>query len=338
MEVLENEAVEDLFRFALLLTGKRSEALGCVAEALEESGTRAAQFRAERSRWIWTARWLWDRLRKRLPLQIPQGDLAPELIPFFEALTVKERAALALRAISHLEISEIAQVLNQRPRELRQLLADLFEVRQVAGLDEMVLRDGVVAMRPTPEEYSALVTTWPPRKVVRTGRSERAIGVAAVVFGVLFIVAFVFLERWRNADSNLAHEQAVRLLEYNGHSNSAEFEPLDGTPAKLGDWLYLHGMESVHIPAPLDKLKLVGGRVAQWRGAELAQLVSENPKAVLFIVDAAAFAADGSGAIPGQLSGSGWSVRWQSAGRYLLLLAVPGGHSDLEAMFAGLDQ
>ena len=338
MEVLEPEAIEDLFRFALLLTGKRDEALELVAEALGESETRAAQFRAERSRWIWTARWVWERLRKRLLGEVYGIDLGPDLAQFFDKLLPRDRAALALRAISHLEISEIGQILNQRPRELRQLLAELFEARQAAGFDEMLLRDGVAALKPNPAEYALFVTARQPREVKGSGAGERAVGVAAVVFGVLFIVGFMLWERWHNDEISVAHEQAVRLLEFNENSNLAEFEPVEASSSKLGDWLYLHGMEGVQIPPPLDKIKLLAGRVTQWRGARLAQLVSEQPKAVLFIVDAAAFASDGSAETPGQASASGWSLRWKVNGRYLLLLAVPGGRSDLDAMFSELER
>ncbi|MEI6712510.1 MAG: hypothetical protein WCO60_02070 [Verrucomicrobiota bacterium] len=338
MEVLEKEAVEDLFRFAFLLTGKRAEAVAVVSEALGEAEVRATQFRAERARWVWTARWVWGALRKKLSTNLFGDDLDPDLVPFFFPLAAQERAALALRSISHIETLEIAQILNQRPNDLRKLLGTMHDARQALGMDELVLRDGVSGIVPSAEERSALIAAKNLGKTARGGRWERILGVAAVAFGVVFIVGFFFWERWKSERSSPLYDQVARLLEFNENSNLAEFEPFDANTGQLSDWLYLHGMEAVKIPAPLGNLKLVAGRVGQWRGMSVAQLISEHPKAVILVADVAGFSNEGMQIQASELSSAGWSVRWQVSGRHLVLLGVPGAMKELDAVFTGLEK
>lgn len=356
--MLEADAVEDLFRFTLLLTGNRENSCTVVAAGLSRAVSHAAELRAPNARWIWVARWIWESSKKRETGSLSYGrDLSQELEQFFEPIGPEQRAALALRSLGHLEVEEMAQILRVRPNDLRKQFAVLHEARHAAGLDEVVLRDGVAALRATAEEHAAFVAAWhrlgtSPTAGARAvageegdgggdfrekgARMERAIGLAAVIFGVVFMAVFLLWERSKSGGSGQTREQVERLLEFNEASNRAEFEPVDGGKEQLRDWLYLRGLEAVGIPAPLDRLKLVAGRVTQWRGSDVAQLVSDNPKAVLLIVNKSNLLEPGVEVIPGQVSKGGWSARWMVEGRYLVLVAVPGEMAALETILSRL--
>jgi hypothetical protein len=95
-------------------------------------------------------------------------------------------------------------------------------------------------------------------------------------------------------------------------------------------------MESVKLPTGWEGLKVVAARVSPWRGVGLAQLVADEPKAVLLIVKAAALLEAGREYPSGLVSHRGWSGRWELSGAYLVVLAVPGDASALEAALAKL--
>lgn len=344
MELLEKEAIEDLFRFAVLLTGRRAEALPVVAEALGHAAQRAAQFRAQNARWIWTARWIWEQVRRRQNFLRYGEEVDQRLALFFEPLPWRERAALALRSISHLEIAEIAQILNRRPGEVRKLLSDMFEVRQSLKMDECFLRDGVAELKPNAEERLALSPVAVAGVASQGGRkAERLVAVISVVFGVLFIAGFVAFDRWHAQNASPFHEQVSRLMDFtessvNANERQPDFERLDAKDGEIQDWLYLKRMEGVKLPEPLKKMSFVAGRVAPWRGLEIAQLISEKPRAVLMVSDAAGFQVAGAPIVASQMSASGWTVRWSVSGRYLFLFAVKGDSASMEGTLAELER
>ncbi|MEY2599636.1 MAG: hypothetical protein RLZZ142_1895 [Verrucomicrobiota bacterium] len=336
--MLGAQSVEELFRFALLLSGEKSTALGLVAAALCQAEARAGQYREERYRLVWTARWLWDHWRRGSSARPYGGELEAGLTGVFKPLAARDRAALALRIMQHLELAEIAQILGGRPKELRRTLGNLYEARQAAGVDEARLRDEVVALRLGESERAQIASA---RKPVRVGRRrlESAVAGFAVVFSVLFLVGFYFWEDLRAGEGAAFEEQVTRLIELNENSSAAEFEPLEGRdPAALGDWFYLHGMEGVKVPSPIVRMPFSGGRVGQWRGADVAQLVCENPRAVLLVVRASALvpSTPRRGVKEGTLSASGWACRWQWEGSHLFVLGVRGGAQDLAAAFGAL--
>lgn len=332
--MLETEAIIDLFRFAVLLSGKRAEALGMVARALAEAAARATQFRAQRHRWIWTARWLWDHWRKPLSKAELGAELGADLEPFFVPLPLLDRAALALRTLNQLEMREMAQILHQNPRDLKARLTRLFEARQAIGLDETQLRDAVAHLKPSSEEYAELLRARLPARTGR-GRAERVIGLLSVVIGVLFLVGFLAWEHWRSSAPVVWQEQIAKLLELNESGSRAEFEPLEGSVHSASDWLYLHGIEGIEIPEPLRAIKPVAGRMMSWHGGEVAQLLSEEPRAVLLVLETALLAENAASGGSSPVSVGGWSVQSGVSGRYLFLLAVPRDIAEREAAGAG---
>ena len=348
MDLLEAEAVEDLFRFALLMTGDRRRAFAEVVEGLSGEAARLSLGMETKARWIGVARQIWDRLRKKAKSEAKsetgEGGVPEELRPFLQGLSLEPRAVVALRALGHLEVAEIAEVLRLKLGDLRGWLSRLHEDRLQAGLDEALLRDGVAGIRSDPQEHAEFLKRWQGVAVGSSvggpsgGRWERRIGGAAVVFGVLFMAAFLYWERWTKDHGGPVREQVARILEWNEGSNRVEFEPFDGGRDRLEDWLYLRGMESVKIPPAWSSLKVVAARVSAWKGGLIAQLIADEPRAVLFIVNGAAGLEMGGPPTPGSMSYAGWSASWQAAGAYLAVLATPGDSQALEAILKSLSR
>jgi hypothetical protein len=345
MELSEAEAVEDLFRFALLMTGDRQRAVEAVSLELGARGIRRGPGEWARECWVGVARRIWERVRGGEP---SGAELPEALRPFLEGLSVEGRGLVALRASGHWELEEIAEVFGLKLGVLRERLHALRESRQGAGLDEVALRDGVLELRASAQERAHFLRDWQrlgesaegdrgrEGSGVGGGRRERVLGVAAVVFGVLFTIVFVCWDRRNQGDAAQVREQVERLLEWNEGSSRDEFERFLGGQEPLEDWLFLRGMESVKLPTGWEGLKVVAARVSPWRGVGLAQLVADEPKAVLLIVKAAALLEAGREYPSGLVSHRGWSGRWELSGAYLVVLAVPGDASALEAALAKL--
>ena len=82
MEFLAPESIEQLFRFTLIVSGRRSIALELMAETLSEVEARAAQWREQSHILQWAVRWCWVQAQRRRDADLNAPDLAVEMQSF----------------------------------------------------------------------------------------------------------------------------------------------------------------------------------------------------------------------------------------------------------------
>jgi hypothetical protein len=141
MEFLPPESIDQLFQFALIISGRRSVALELMAETISEVEARASQWREQSHILQWALRWCWVQSQRQPAPDPSESDLASEMEAFLGCEQRAERAARGLICMKIFEPSGIARVLGLRVAEVKKLS---IQVESQFGSDqhlEMRLKD-----------------------------------------------------------------------------------------------------------------------------------------------------------------------------------------------------
>jgi hypothetical protein len=323
MEALELEFVEDLFRFALLLSGRRSSAFELVCDAAVEAELRCAQWREAEQRFHWALQRVWSEWHKS------QGQPLPEIPPsaedardgglrdFLMELAPKPRATAALELVSGLPESVVARVLEDQPREV---LKWKKECAARLGEEGGVWRKSVRGWVLDEEEKLKLQKAVQARPRPRN-RFERVLGALAVLTGAFVLCGWFAWEHWQESEEAKVQASLEQILAGADAWKNGEWKSFEGNAGELEDWLFLNGLEGAHFPARLLEVPPTAGRVIPWRDIRIAQVVSAQPGPVIWLVPAEAAGALSEALHSGAVRSGRWSGEWTREGAYLVLVA-----------------
>ncbi len=323
MEVLAPAFIEDLFRFALLHTGSREFALARVAEVVSEAEARAGQWRTQGHRFLWAVRLLSDRLEKghrasEAPSEFPE---IAELRSAIEAAKPNVRSALALECLGVVKPGEASQLFCVRPRDWRVATVWFWSRLASEGLNETQVQAQLKAFKLSPEEVltMAQAVAQAPR---RRRAGDRALGVAAVLLGVLVLLGWLAWERWRESPAVLMRDHMTRLLDLNRESGVAGLEAFEGKVGESADWLFLHGMEGVQMPPAFAQVQVAAARLVDFNGGKVAQFPTLSPPGLFMVADAETLGLGGERSDSGRVKFGEWSGVWAATGPHVVLWMV----------------
>lgn len=340
MEVIEQNFIDDLYRFALLHAGERVIALSCIGEVLCEAESNAAQWRTQKHRFLWAARLLSLRLVKKThsggaPAQELPAPL-PEMRAALNAARPEMRAALALHCTGIVKSSEVIQLFRLRSKEWRAALLQFREQMAAAGLSEEEVHEKVQALKLSAEDRLALEVSAravpPPRR-----EWDKALAVAAVLLGICVFLGWLGWERWRDSPSIIMRGHMESFLELNRNAGIAGLETFEGRAGDTQDWLFLHRMEGVHMPKPFAGVKVAAARMLRWNGSPIAQFPTLSPTGLLVIAEAEALQLPEENSDSGRSTFGDWSCVWESAGPYKVLWMIQADPKTLEEHLHSLD-
>lgn len=332
MEVLTPSFVDDLYRIAFLLTGDTDLALSGVMEVVSEAECNATHWRTDRHRFLWAARLLSQRLSKKTPVDpSPSGAVSGEAFRVVEVLQMARpefRAGLAMVCTGHVKSAEVLQLLRYRSREWRVALVRFREQLAESGLHDEGLKDALRSLQLSAQEVLALEEAVKSRPRRRRG-SDKILAVAAVCLGFCALFGWFAWERWRDSPSMRMRSRMEEFLELNQNAGIAGLELFEGRAGETQDWLFLHGIEGVVMPAAFSNVKIVAARVLKWNGTKIAQFPTNTLPGLLVVADSDALGLPEEGSDAGRSSLGDWSGAWASAGQYKILWMVQADRSRL---------
>lgn len=330
MEVLSFEYIEDLFRLALLLAGRRDAALDLLAVALSEAESRTTQWRTQRHRFLWTFRFL-NELASKKPAAssvIPELSALANLV---NSARPRVRAALLLQMSGGAKSVEAAQLFGLRQGELRLAWLRCKEQAMESGLEESDLRKNWELSQLSSEERVFLEQSVKPVKVRRRG-GDRFLAVSAVLLGVCVLLGLVGWEYWRKTPSFLAGMRMREFLEIQKELGPAGVETFEGPLGAAQDWFFLHGMEDVSVPGSFGRVSVCDARLLDWNGVRAARFSIRSPEGMLVVVEAGAIGLTDEFLETGRTHFEDWSGAWVVSGRYAVLLLVRSSEDVLESL------
>jgi hypothetical protein len=322
MEFLASESIEQLFQFALIVSGRRSVALELMAETISEVEARAAQWREQSHILQWAVRWCWVQAQRRRDADSNAPDLAIEMQSFLGCDAGAERAAKGLICIGVFESAGIARVLGMRVAEVKKISAG---VDAQFGLDNQLqarLRDCLATMALNSLEKHQLGTVVRSSPRVRN-RFERVLGVFAVLTGALALFGWLGWERWTESEPVQVQGAMGELVLSSREWSREDRKNFEGVSGEVDDWLFLSGLEGAHMSPKLLGIRAVGGRILKWRDSSVAQLALQDAGAFLWVVRSDAAGIGSSVSKSGKLNAPGWTGEWFVDGKYAFLLAAP---------------
>lgn len=330
MEVLSFEYIEDLFRLALLLAGRRDTALDLLAEALSEAESRTTQWRTHRHRFLWTFRFMSELASKRPAASSVVPELS-EVATLVNSARPRVRGALVLQVSGGAKLVEAAQLFGLRQGELRLAWLRCREQAMESGLEEADLRQKWELSELSSEERVFLERSVTPVKVRRRG-GDRFLAVSAVLLGVCVLLGFVGWEYWRKTPNFQAGMRMREFLEMQKGLGPADVETFDGTLGAAQDWFFLHGMEDVSVPGSFGRVSVHDARVLEWNGVKAARFSIRSPEGMLVVVEAGAIGLTGELSESGRTRFEDWSGAWVVSGRYAVLVLVRSSEDVLESL------
>jgi hypothetical protein len=322
MEFLAPESIDQLFQFALIISGRRSVALELMAETISEVEARASQWREQSHILQWALRWCWVQSQRQSPADPSESELAAEMEAFLGDRQRAERAARGLICMGIFEPSGVARVLGLRVAEVKRLSG---QVESQFGSDqhlEVRLRDCLSTMSLNSLERHLLGSAVRSAPRVRN-RFERVLGVFAVLTGALVFLGWFGWERWMESEPVQVQGLMGELVVSSGPWTEPGRKTFEGVPGEIEDWLFISGLEGARMSARLAGIRPVGGRILKWRDSNVAQLALHDAGGFLWVVHRDAVGIGSGAGTSGRLNASGWNGEWFSDGRYAFLLAAP---------------
>lgn len=322
MECLAPESIEQLFQFALIVSGRRSVALELIAETISEVEARASQWREQSHILQWAVRWCWVQAQRRRDSDSKDSDLAVEMQSFLGCDAGNERAAKGLICIGGFESVCIASVLGMRVADVKKISA---RVEAKFGLDnqlQMRLRDCLSSMELNSLEKHLLGNAVRSSPRIRN-RSERVLGVFAVLTGALALFGWLGWERWMESEPVQVQGAMGELVLYSSEWREGDLKNFEGISGEVDDWFFLSGLEGAHLSARLPAIRAVAGRIVKWRDSPVALLALKDTDAFLWVVRSDAAGIGSSVSKSGKLNAPGWTGEWFVDGKYAFLLAAP---------------
>jgi hypothetical protein len=319
MEAFEPDLVEDLFRYALLLSGQRTAALELVCDAVSEVEVRSTQWREGDHRFHWALHRIFSQWRQRgaPPEAVKHSDAEIQAIDgldaFLTALKPHPRACAALQMVFELPDSAVARLLGEGNRVVQGWMREFESVvqRWEAPIKNWSLSDS---------EKHRLQSALQARPRSRN-RFERFLGVIAVLTGALVLCGWVVWERWSDSEPSRVRAGLEQLLEASGGWKDRDWKTFEGSKGELEDWLFLNGLEGARLPHRLAEVPPTAGRVVRWRDAHLAQIIAVKPKALIWVIPADALGIVSSDLSAGEVSAGRWKGSWTLEGPYVVMIA-----------------
>jgi hypothetical protein len=319
MEVLEPDIVEELFRFALLLSGQRAAALDLVCDAVSEVEARSAQWREGDHRFHWALHRIFSQWKpgespaESAPLADAEILSVEGLDVFLATLEPPSRACAALQMACDLPESAVARLLGEGERVVQGWMREF-------GAAVEGWRIPVKAWSLNDAERDRLHSSLKARPRARH-RFERFLGVIAVLTGALVLCGWVAWERWSDTEPSRVRAELEQLLETADRWKNEEWNTFEGSKGEVEDWLFLNGLEGARIPHRLAEVPPTAGRVVRWRETHLAQIISVKPKSLIWVVPAQALGVFSPELRAGRVSAGRWSGDWTIEGAYVVLVA-----------------
>jgi hypothetical protein len=329
METLAPDFLDDLFRFALLQTGDRQISIELLVEVAAEVAARASQWRTQRHRFLWASQLVIKRLEGLIGNRPAGADLETVLAEAMRDPRPKVRAALALNCLGRVSPSEALHAFRVRSKEMRVAQERFRERTASAGWTEAELQGRLKALRLNEEErllISSAVEALAPR---RAG-AERRLGVAAVLNGTVVLLGWASWEHWRGTLPAQMQQFMGRLVEAHRNAGDSGLERYEGDSGSTGDWLFLHGIEGVHVPESIGSIALAAARVLDWNGGKVAQFPLASLPGIFMITDIDTLRISGEDAVSGRARFGEWSGAWMMAGPHVFMLFLRAPESTLE--------
>lgn len=322
MECLAPESIEQLFQFALIVSGRRAIALDLMAETISEVEARASQWREQSHILQWAVRWCWVQAQRRRDPELDAPDLSAEMRHFLGCHDGAERAARGLICMGIFESAGIARVLGMRVAEVKKISAGVDSQFGMDGQLQMRLRDCLATMSLNSLEKHLLRTAVRASPRVRN-RFERVLGVFAVLTGALVLFGWLGWERWTESEPVQVQGAMGELVLSSSDWSRADRKNFEGVSGEVDDWLFLSGLEGARMSKKLPAIRAVGGRIVTWRDSPVAQLALQDTGAFLWVVRCDAAGIGSSVSKSGRLNAPGWTGEWFVDGKYAFLLAAP---------------
>lgn len=324
MEFLAPESIDQLFQFALIVSGRRSVALELMTETISEVEARASQWREQSHILQWALRWCWIQSQRQPANHPSESDLGLEMDAFLGHTQRAERAARGLICMSILEPSGIARVLGLRVAEVKELSAQVEAQFAIDEHLEMRLKDCLSTLSINSLERHLLGSAVRSAPRLRN-KFERVLGVFAVFTGALVFLGWFGWERWMESEPVQVQGSMGEIVVSSGPWNEEGWKAFEGLPGEIDDWLFISGLEGAKMSERLAGIRPVGGRILKWRDSTVAQLALSDAGGFLWVVHRDAVGIGSGAGTSGRLNSSAWNGEWFVEGRYAFLLAAPAG-------------
>lgn len=326
MEVLEPDLIEDLFRVAFLLSGRRLEALDLLCDTLAEAEARSSQWREGDHRLHWALHRIWTQWSGK---SVPRGGepaADPEILSleglwaFLGPQDSRTRACAVLSLVFDLPGAAIARLLGEKNRLVEEWKRDCEAVfsREEAGRG---WREGIRGW--TLQEAEKLRLQAAVRAPARSRhRFERFLGWLAVLTGAVVLCGWFAWERWTESEQGQVQSNLEQLLDSSDGWRQVEWKNFEGNAGEVEDWLFLNGLEGARLPVRLAEVPPSAGRVMVWRENRVAQVVAASPRSLIWIVPAGAVGVVSAGLRSGEIRTARWTANWTVEGSYVVLVAA----------------
>lgn len=369
----DGEMVAELYRCALLLYGRREEALASVVAALKGLVGKPEAGEPERAE-----RFLFGKICRGAPKKVEGGEGA--VVVALQALPAGERSVAALYYATGLEAEDIVRVLGISSGELGKILfrvrqklarSDAFKARgrkepakllplevsffrggeegekvvQEALREEVAVQReidteckgalaGFVLGEEDREKQVALLVQAEQSGTV-SGLSLRDPGVWGLIAGAFLLIGLLVWLFFGGGAGIDGKREIVRILESNKVASAAEYEPVESDFGEMDDWFALKGIEGIWFPVGMEKLKTVAVRVFPVEGVPVATVLLPEEKMFVSFFDGDRLGVSVRPENSWQMLQCGSdAVAIQQRGKLCLFVAVPGSVQDL-SLFLG---